>query len=295
MGLKRLLQVGLLSFAFQAAAGNEAEAAPQKTSENLVEIKAHCGKKPPSVVIDAETGEILAGHCQDQKLLIASVTKVMTAALVFEMLDKGLIKKETILTAPKERLYSRWMKLRAGKQISVDDALKGLLARSDNMTAETFAAAIPEIWGGKRPDFIALMNARAEEWGLTETVFKDPHGLYNLNKATPADMARLFKKVNDKYPALFGEYMGIESFRYKGRKIYNTNPMLKKSPDVVASKTGYMEAAGLCLVSLAKKGGHEMITAVFGARSRAKREAVTKELLDAGEKALRKGRNPSRL
>ena len=211
------------------------------------------------ILLDASTGEVLAAHDADRQMLIASTTKIMTAALVLAHCDPD----EMVEIQPEHTgIEGSSMYLRAGETISVRDLLYGLMLASGNDTAVALAYHV----AGGIAEFAAMMNAQAAQLGMENSNFENPHGLDAENHhSTARDMARLtaWALTNP----TFVEIASTRQTQAAGRHLANHNKMLWRYPDAIGVKTGYTRAAGRSLVSAAEREGTRLICVTLSAPS----------------------------
>lgn len=214
-----------------------------------------------ALVLDQETGEPLLAKNADQVMPIASITKLMTAMVI---LDSGLPLLESISVdkADVDRMKGSRSKLRVGSVLMRAEMLKLALMASENRAASALGRHYP---GGKDA-FVAAMNDKALELGMTNTRFVDATGLHPGNVSTAADLALLVAAAH-RYP-LIREYTTADSFRVEpeGQRrrhplaFVNSNRLIKSSRwEIGLSKTGYISEAGRCLVMQTIIGDKPMI------------------------------------
>ena len=210
----------------------------------------------------------------------ASLTKMMTLYLVFESLVQGEINKQTRLRASRFAVLrppSR-MGLLAGHDITVEQGILALVTRSANDAAVTLAEGL----GGSESAFAYLMNEKAQQLGMSRTVFRNASGLPNPQQVTTAwDMFRLAKALYKHFPQYYG-YFSTPNFEYQGQVFGNHNHLLDSYPGVDGIKTGFVNASGFNLVASARRGGYRLIGVVFGGNTAAARDAHMRNLLDDG-------------
>lgn len=214
-------------------------------------------KAAAAVVLDIATGEVLYEKNPNERMSIASTTKIMTALVV---LENASLKKVHTVTADEAQIEGSALGIGAGNVISVENLLYGLLLVSGNDAAYALAGAT----SGSVDSFVALMNKKAEELRLENTHFSNPAGLSDDNHYSSAyDMALLTSyalqnKTFSKICALSDYEIALIS---PNKKIYlhNHNRLLSDYKGCIGVKTGYTERAGRCLVSAAKRNGQTLI------------------------------------
>lgn len=204
-----------------------------------------------AVVLDAATGRVLYACRPDDRSLIASTTKIMTGLLVAEQCnpaDRVSVPKEAVGTEGSS-LY-----LKEGEVLTVQTLLYGLMLHSGNDAAVTLAIYC----AGSVPAFVEQMNRKAQELGLTNTHFSNPHGLDAENHySTARDLARLAAYAMDN--ALLRQVTSARSANLEGRSFTNHNKLLWRYAGTVGVKTGYTRNAGRILVSAAERDGRRLI------------------------------------
>jgi D-alanyl-D-alanine carboxypeptidase (penicillin-binding protein 5/6) len=273
--LRSFVRDGRLAFALataaHAAAGEAGELLPQPPP--ALAFKSH-------YLVDFNTNEVLAASAPDARLPPASLTKLMTAYVVFDALrsrrigldDRARVSEKAWGTGG-TRMF-----IEAGSEVAVEDLLHGLLVQSGNDAA----VALAEHVSGSVDAFVAAMNAAAESLGMRNTHFRNPHGLHARDHYSSArDLAVLARAIIDEFPAFYGLYAERE-FTYNGISQANRNALLWRDPSVDGLKTGYTSAAGYCLVTSAQRGGMRLIAVVLGAPTPRARNDGAAKLLDWG-------------
>lgn len=209
-----------------------------------------------SVVIDMDSGRILYQNNKDEKRLIASITKIMTAVIAIE--NKNL---NDIVTVGDEVLsmYGSNIYLEVGEKITLRDLLYGLILRSGNDAAVVIAKYV----AGSEEKFVNLMNLKAKKIGMVNTTFKNPHGLdeETQNYSTAYDMALLMRYACSlmDFVEISGTKKWSTSTNKKSYIWYNRNKLLTEYKYATGGKTGYTPKAGKTLVSTARKNDLDLI------------------------------------
>lgn len=215
----------------------------------LFPIKTYA-KAISTIAMDLDTGRVLYSNNINEKRLIASITKVLTAIIVLETTD---IEKEVEVGTEVLKMYGTNIYIEPGEKITIKDLLYGLLLRSGNDAAVTLAVAT----AGSEEKFVELMNQKAKEIGMKNSTFKNPHGLDEdtKNYSTAYDMALL-----SKYAYKNKTYRQISSTKkYESTTInktylwYNRNSLLNNYKYCTGGKNGYTPSAGKTLITTAKK------------------------------------------
>ncbi len=210
-----------------------------------------------AVLYDPLTGELIWQRDPTRPMSMASTTKIMTALIALERYEP---EREIVIEPQWAGIEGSSMYLRASETVTVRELLYGLLLMSGNDAAEALAGA----WSGDRADFIALMNRRAGELGLSDTLFENPSGLdEGDHRATALDLARLTAAALRQ--PLFREIVSTQSVFIAGRDMRNHNKLLSLCPGAIGVKTGYTKKAGRCLVSACMRRGRELIAVTLDA------------------------------
>jgi len=221
-------------------------------------------KNPPrgGLVFDVGSGRVLWRRNERSPLPIASLTKIMTALLVAERTDPADRVRIT-----KTALFFEGQavgNLPVGKKVPIEALLHGALLTSGNDAA----LALAEHTSGSVASFVALMNRRAEELGLTCTRFVSPHGLEPGNRSCPADLAALSRLVlaKPRLARVVRKPQAMQRFPITGGILYttNTNPLLLSGyPGTIGLKTGYTQEAGRCFIAVVRRGGRTLATVLL--------------------------------
>lgn len=267
--LLSLSLLGLTAFSVQAA--RIVPQAPQ------VDAKAY-------VLMDFNSGKILAESNGDERLPPASLTKMMTSYIIGKEIKDGRIKRDDMVTVSNNAWAKNFpdsskMFIEVGTQVSVGELNKGIIIDSGNDACVAMAEHI----AGTVSGFADLMNAEAKQLGLKNTHFVNPHGLPDPEHySTAHDMALLGAALIRDLPEEYKIYSD-ESFTYNGIKQFNRNALLHdKSMNVDGIKTGHVSEVGYSLVASGVKDGMRLVSAVIGTKSNAARRDISKELLNWG-------------
>lgn len=238
-------------------------------------------KSPAWVLADSRDNRILEEHLSEHRLPPASLTKVMSAYLVFESLKSAELSLEDRLRVPKvvSRLSSTEsrMSLVSGELVTVEDLLTGLIVVSANDAALTLAQSL----GPGEVGFVRKMNQKARALGMMKTHFSNSTGLSDPKHfSTARDLAILALRMMRDHPEYFN-YSAKSEINYKGFHKKNTNELLGDLP-VDGMKTGYTRAAGWCVMLSLKHGTERLLVVVLGASSNQERFHVGRTLLQSG-------------
>jgi len=241
------------------------------------------------LLLDATSGQVLGAQNADQRIEPASLTKVMTAYLVFQALqERRIALDQQVLVS--ERAWrvapgSSKMFLEPGHRVSVGDLVSGLLIQSGNDAAIALAEAV----AGSVEAFVERMNQTAAAMGLRNTHFASPHGLPDPQTySTARDLAELARRIQRDFPQSRA-YDTTKQFTYNGITQSNRNRLLWLDPTVDGLKTGHTEAAGYCLVASAQRPAgplqRRLIAVVLGTASDKLRTQEARTLLEWGFRA----------
>ena len=234
------------------------------------------------LLIDFNSNNILAKKNSDQQIEPASITKLMTAYVIYEELEKGNISaNDLVLISEKAwRMQGSRMFVEARKKVPMERLINGLIIQSGNDAA----IALAEHVAGTEASFVEKMNAEASKIGMKNTHFVNATGWPAKDHYTTAeDIAKLTQRVIAKYPEHYKLYKERE-YAYNGIKQYNRNKLLWLDPTVDGVKTGHTESAGYCLVASANRNGMRLISVVFGAKTVKGRSDASQQLLEFGYK-----------
>ena len=235
------------------------------------------------LLMDFDSGEVLASANPDEPLPPASLTKMMTSFLVEQALRSGKLKKDDLVPVS-QYAWCRGsgtescMYLPLNSQATVIDILRGIIVQSGNDASK----AIAEHMAGSEEGFAKLMNAEAQRLGMTHTHFVNATGLPDPDhKSSARDLAILARAIirdsSDYYP-IYAE----REFKYNNIKQGNRNALLYTDPTVDGLKTGHTQEAGYCLVTSSKRNGMRLITVMLNTNSAQARADQTRTLLGWG-------------
>jgi D-alanyl-D-alanine carboxypeptidase len=237
-------------------------------------------EKSAVLVIDGNTGRVLHESAADEIRNPASLAKMMTLYMVFELIEQRRLSLETKLKisshaagAPPSRLG-----LKGGEEIAVVDALKILITKSAN----DIAVAIAEHVSGSEKKFARAMTQKARQLGMTATTFRNPSGLPDAQQVTTArDMGTLALRLQDDFPQYYTLF-STRTFSYNGETFHNHNTLLFNYEGTDGIKTGYTRTSGFNLVASVKRGRKHVIGVVFGGASAASRDSAMRTFLNMG-------------
>lgn len=234
-----------------------------------------------AILMEASTGEVLFEKNADERVSIASVTKIMTMLLIMERIESGAMTFDEMVTVSDNAMSygGSTMFLEAGEQLSVHDMLKGIAVASAN----DGCVAMAEHIAGSEANFVDMMNKRAGELGMTNTVFKNSNGLDENGHFSSARDVAIMSRELIKHRKIT-EYTTIwtDSLRDGKFELANTNKLVRFYKGATGLKTGSTSKAGCCLSATAMRDGMELIAVVLGAENTKTRFSGASELLNYG-------------
>jgi D-alanyl-D-alanine carboxypeptidase (penicillin-binding protein 5/6) len=240
------------------------------------------------VLLDVTTDQVLAERQADVQADPASLTKLMTAWLVFDALKaKKLTLEQTLPVSVRA-----WSERKGGGSLmfidpkmtpKVDELLRGMIAVSGNDAAVALAEGV----AGSVDAFVGMMNRQAQAWGLKNTQFKNVSGLSEAGHYSSArDMALIAQHVVRDFPEYYATYYSLKQYTFNNIKQDNRNMLLGRDPSVDGMKTGYTDSAGYCLIASAQRdfpnGKRRLLSVVLGTASREARASESQKLLNWG-------------
>ena len=275
--MKRLFAL-ILSFALAGTALAQAPQPPEVAARRYL-------------VLDLTSNQVLAERDADVAADPASLTKLMTAYVVFGAIRDKKLALDQRLSVSKRA----WDERKAGGSLmfidttmtpTVDELVKGMIVQSGNDASVALAEAV----GGTLEQFVAMMNKQAQAFGLKNTAFKNVAGLTEPGHHSSArDLATIAARIIRDFPEYF-PYYSIKDFRYNNISQPNRNLLLRRDPTVDGMKTGYTEAAGYCLIATAQRdypnGKRRVMSVVLNTTSMASRADESQKLLNWGFQAF---------
>jgi len=246
----------------------------------LPTFAADSPRRYASIVVDADTLEIIHARQIDEQRYPASLTKVMTLYLTFEALNSGALKlnEHVKVSSKAARTAPTKLGLRAGQTITVENLIQAVTVKSANDAAVVLAERL----AGTEEAFSQQMTAKARSIGMTKTSFKTANGLPHPEQKTSArDMAKLASNILNNHRRYY-HYFGQERFRYGGRTYKNTNGLLHWLDGVDGFKTGYTRDSGYNLIVSAQREGRRLIAVVLGGASGDSRNSHMQDLIERG-------------
>jgi D-alanyl-D-alanine carboxypeptidase (penicillin-binding protein 5/6) len=243
-------------------------------------VKAPTVNASGYLLLDVESGQVLSENNADARLEPASLTKIMTAHVVFSEIKADRISLQDMVTVSEKawRMGGSKMFIEVNKQVTVEELLKGLIIQSGNDAA----VALAEYVAGSEEAFAELMNKHAAQLGMHGTNFVNSSGMPDENHyTTPRDIALVTEATILEFPELYKWYAEKE-YTFNGITQPNRNRLLWQDESVDGVKTGHTEAAGFCLVSSAEREGSRLIAVIMGTQSDSARVVESRKLLNWG-------------
>ena len=232
------------------------------------------------ILVDANSGRVLAEKEADIQVEPASITKLMTSYVIYNELEAGRLSMDDMVTISEKawRMGGSRMYVEVDKQVSVHDLMKGLIIQSGNDAT----VALAEHIAGTERAFVDLMNQHAAKLGMANTYFMNSSGWPEEGHLTSArDISKLALAVIQEFPEHYAWYKE-KVFTYNNIKQYNRNKLLWSDESVDGIKTGHTESAGYCLVASAVRSDMRLISVVLGTESEKSRASVSQSLLNYG-------------
>ena len=234
------------------------------------------------ILMEPTTGKILYANNENEHMLPASVTKVMTLLLIMEQIDAGVLSYDDMVTCSKKasEMGGSQIWFKEGEQITIDDALKAICV----VSANDVTVAMAELIGGSEENFVNMMNAKAKELGMENKHFMNSHGIDEEGHYTSAkDIAIMARELITKHPNILN-YTSIwmDTLRNGEFGLSSTNKLIRYYDGATGLKTGYTSEALYNLVATATRGDTTFISVVMKAPTSDIRTEETKTLLDYG-------------
>jgi serine-type D-Ala-D-Ala carboxypeptidase (penicillin-binding protein 5/6) len=268
--MHKLIQTSITLFALAFA---QLSPAASIESPNLA-VKSY-------VLKDFNSGSTIASSKPDSRVEPASLTKVMTAYLIFEALQKGQLKlNQTIPVSTKAwKVEGSKMFIEPNKPVTVDELLHGLIIQSGNDAATALAEAL----GGSEEQFATMMNNKAASLGMKNTHYVNATGLPDPQHYTTAnDLATLASTLIRDFPADYKRLYSVKEYTYNKITQANRNRLLWLDPNVDGMKTGHTNSAGYCLIASSNRDNSRLVSVILGADSVNARAIESQKLLNFG-------------
>jgi len=232
------------------------------------------------LLVDLNSSRVLAEKNIDKKVEPASITKLMTAYVVYKEIESGRLslEEEVVISKKAWKMKGSKMFVEVGKKVTVEKLMKGLIIQSGNDAT----VALAEHIAGSESTFADYMNQYAQQLGMSNTNFVNATGWPDKNHTTTAsDLVKLASAIIREFPEHY-EWYKEKEYTFNGIKQYNRNKLLWRDKSVDGFKTGHTESAGYCLVASAKRKDMRLISVVLGTKSEKARENVSQSLLSYG-------------
>ncbi len=275
--LARFMGIFLTLYATVLAAASGAQLAapmaPPLAAPPVIEARSW-------VLVDFASGQALAAGNADQRVEPASLTKLMSAYVIFDALRGGRLKMNEPVMISEHAWHAEGSRtfVQVGTRVPVEVLIKGMIVQSGNDAT----IALAERVGGSEPAFVQMMNGYAQRLGMTGTHFADASGLPSPSHySTARDLATLSRAIIRDFPEYYGLY-SLREFTWNNIRQENRNGLLERDASVDGLKTGHTETAGYCLISSALRSGLRLVAVVLGTRSVSARESASAALLNYG-------------
>ena len=265
--------------AVSADAGEAAEGAALPAAAAAPQLSLNCRA---AILIEQGSGRVLYEKNADERVPIASITKVMTLLLTFEAVHDGRLTMETPVPVSEHAYHMGGSQiwLEPGEHFTLDEMIKAICVSSANDAA----VAVAELVGGSESAFVEQMNARAAALGMEQTAFRNACGLdAEGHLSTARDVAVMSRTILNTCPEVL-HYTGIwtDTLRSGQTQLVNTNKLLRRYEGITGLKTGTTGGAGICISASATRNGLSLIAVILGAPSSADRFDAATTLLDYG-------------
>ena len=234
-----------------------------------------------AIILDSRTGVVLFEKDADERLPPASMSKLMTAYMIFDQLKGGRLKldDEVLVSERAWKMGGSQMFVKVGDRVKVEDLIRGIIIQSGNDACVTMAEAI----AGSEEEFARQMTEKAKEIGLTNSTFANATGLDAPDHLMSVrDLALLARRIIRDFPEYF-KYYSEREFEYGSIRQPNRNPLLQAGvPGVDGMKTGFTDGSGYGLVATAKRDDRRVITVMAGLQSAGQRRTEGERLLEYG-------------
>ena len=240
---------------------------------------------PVVLLVDTGVGQQLYARQPDLSFLPASMTKVMTAYVAFELIGQGKLSLQQHITVSPETAREWYAKgtsmyLRAGERVSVDALLHGIATASANDAAVVLAEGV----AGDVPAWCALMNKEARKLGMAHSHYHTPNGWPDNGQTyvSAADLVKLANALITRHPDLYHRYFGQKRMIWNGRVLRSHDPTVEVVPGADGIKTGYTREARYNFLGSAERNGRRLIMVIGGAKTPRQRAAASRALLEWG-------------
>lgn len=282
------MALAALSALFLAAMASPAAGAPGLLAADRLpkpEVPAEVRAIPVGYLVDMGSGQVLYARQPERRFLPASMTKVMTAYVAFELIARGKLKPEQRFIVRPETA-AEWngkgtsLFLRGHESVSVDELLHGIATASANDACVVLA----ESYAGSVPGWTALMNAQARRLGLANSRFHTPNGWPDKGQTyvSAQDLVTLGRAMIERHPALYRRYFGQKQMDWHGVTLRSHDPTVGVVPGADGIKTGHTNEAGYNFLGSAERNGRRLMMVIGGAQTARQRAEASRALLEWG-------------
>ncbi len=242
---------------------------------------------PPSLAVksyllqDFNSGNLIVSHQKDARIEPASLTKIMTAYVVFEAIKQGHLKLDQNLPVSEKawKVEGSKMFIEPNRPVTVDELLHGMIIQSGNDASIALAESV----AGAEEQFAVMMNKQGKKLGLSNTNFVNATGLPDPSHYTTAnDLALLANALIRDFPEEYRRLYSVKEYTYNKITQPNRNRLLWLDTNIDGMKTGHTNSAGYCLIASSKRGNTRLISVILGAESEAMRASESQKLLNYG-------------
>lgn len=240
---------------------------------------------PVALLVDISSGQVLHSRNPNRRFVPASITKVMTLFLAFELIEEGLLDPAQVMIVPPE-IAKEWsgkgstMFLQSNAQVSLAEMLTGIA----NVSANDASTLLAVKQAGSIESWTTAMTAKAHEIGMTNSHFATPNGWPDGGQTftTASDLVTLAKAVTVRHPRKYSAYMGKPNFTYNGITQSNYDPLIGRVRGADGMKTGFTNEAGFGYLGTASRNGQRLVMIIAGARSNAERGRLARDYIEWG-------------
>lgn len=257
----------------------------QRLGERVPPAVPRADEAPVAMLIDITSGQVLHARNPDRRFMPASVTKVMTLYLAFELIEQGRLDPAQVFTmspqvAREWRRKGSTMFLDVGELVRVDDLLLGIA----NVSANDGAAVLGEGQAGSVAAWTQAMNTAARGIGMSGSYFGTPNGFPDEGRTftTANDLVRLASAMVTRHPDKFGYYIGRAGFDYKGIAQVNHDPLIGRVPGADGIKTGFTNESGFSYLGTARRNGQRLVLVLAGVENGRLRARLARGYMEWG-------------
>ena len=240
---------------------------------------------PVALLVDVGSGQVLHARNPDRRFMPASVTKVMTLYLAFELMKAGKLYPQQVFVMRPEvarewRRKGSTMFLDSGERVRVEDLLVGIA----NVSANDGSAVLADGHAGSVAAWTAAMNRTAWKLGMAGSHFQSPHGFPDEGRTftTANDLVTLARALITRHPDEFGYYVGRAGFDYKGIAQVNHDPMIGRVPGADGIKTGFTNESGFSYLGTAQRNGQRLVMVLAGVENGRLRAKLARDYIEWG-------------